>query len=208
MSDTARNFDTLAREVFAPVYPVIARQILERTGIYSGRCLDVGCGPGYLGLALAEQSDLEITFFDQSSQMLDIVQKNIVATDIQKRLSILQGNVARIYMKDQSMNLVVSRGSVFFWDQLHLAFAEIYRVLAPRGKAMVGGGFGTAELRERIACEMEDRDRHTGQWREKINRNLSEETQRKCENALRQGQVPNFEVDLNAEAGLWVVMHK
>lgn len=43
------EFDRIARGVFAPVYPVIAAQILDRTGIRKGVCLDIGCGGGYLG---------------------------------------------------------------------------------------------------------------------------------------------------------------
>lgn len=208
MPDSARSFDTIAREVFAPIYPVIAGQMLERTGIRAGRCIDVGCGTGYLGLAVAERSDMDVTFFDQSEPMLAIARENIAARGMEGRSTILLGNVARIPMQERSVDLAVSRGSVFFWERPALAFAEIHRVLAPGGKAVVGGGFGTAELRERIAREMEARDGHPGQWRTKIGRNLSEETARKFEHALLEAQVPDYEIDLNEETGFWITIHK
>jgi hypothetical protein len=46
----ALKFDRIARDVFAPVYPAIAEQIIVRTGVVRGVCLDIGCGGGYLGL--------------------------------------------------------------------------------------------------------------------------------------------------------------
>ena len=208
MSDKARDFDTIAREVFAPIYPVIARQILEHTGISSGRCLDVGCGTGHLGLAVAEQSDLELTFFDQSGYMLAIARENIAARGMEDRSCTLQGDVARIPMQDESTNLAVSRGSIFFWERPALAFAEIHRILSPGGKAVLGGGFGSAALKEQIAREMEARDGRTGQWRTKISKNLSEETVRKYEKALREAQIHDYDIDLSEETGFWITFHK
>ncbi len=53
MKINATEFDQIARTVFSPVYPVIADLIRKKTGITSGKCLDAGCGGGYLGIALA-----------------------------------------------------------------------------------------------------------------------------------------------------------
>jgi 2-polyprenyl-3-methyl-5-hydroxy-6-metoxy-1,4-benzoquinol methylase len=50
MSRNAMEFDKIAQEIFFPIYPVIADDILKLTGIRSGRLLDVGSGGGHLGL--------------------------------------------------------------------------------------------------------------------------------------------------------------
>ncbi len=207
MNANARDFDTIAREVFAPIYPVIALQILEHTGISSGRCLDVGCGTGYLGLAMAEHSDLELTFYDQSAYMLAIARENIAARGMEERSCILQGDVARIPMQDHSTNLAVSRGSIFFWERPSLAFAEIRRVLLPGGKAVLGGGFGSAALKEQIACQMEIRDEHAGQWRAKVSKNLSQDTVNKYEKALREARIADYEINLSEETGFWITIN-
>jgi ubiquinone/menaquinone biosynthesis C-methylase UbiE len=208
MAINAQEFDRIAREVFAPIYPVIAGQILRRTGITRGHALDVGCGSGYLGLALAGQSDLELTLFDQSEDMLSLARKNITDRGLDDRVWTLHGDVARIPLPDNSTNLAVSRGSVFFWDKPALAFAEIHRVLAPGGRAVIGGGFGSAELKEQISRTMEARDKEPGQWRAKLKRNLSTETAQTYESALREAGVTDFGIELSEETGFWITIGK
>jgi len=44
---------------------------------------------------------------------------------------------------DNSVDLVVSHGSIFFWDDQVKGLQEIYRVLRPGGRAMIGGGAGS-----------------------------------------------------------------
>ncbi len=155
----ALAYDRIAREVFAPVYPVIAQQIMRRTGITEGVCLDIGTGGGYLGIALAGITDLEFYLMDRSPEMLEIAYTNVVVSGLQKRVRTIQGDVHRIPRDDGSVDLVISRGSLFFWEDKSGAFAEIYRVLAPGGQAYVGGGMGTGELFDKIKVEM-DRRRH------------------------------------------------
>ena len=71
----ANNNPTLARSVFAPAYRDIARQIVTGTGVTQGVCLDIGCGAGYLGAAIAAISDLLVLFFDRSPDMLTITRR-------------------------------------------------------------------------------------------------------------------------------------
>ena len=68
------------------------------------------------------------------------------------------GDVHSIPFDDDSMDLVVSRGSVFFWSDRTRAFSECRRVLRPGGKAYIGGGFGSADLRNDICPRMLERD--------------------------------------------------
>ena len=56
MTKSAEGFARIAREVFAPVYPVIAEQVLAWSGIQSGLALDIGSGPGFFAAALVENS--------------------------------------------------------------------------------------------------------------------------------------------------------
>ncbi|WP_029913999.1 class I SAM-dependent methyltransferase [Pelobacter seleniigenes] len=142
----AQTYDDEAINVNAPVYAYYAVRILEKTGIYRGVCLDVGCGGGYLGLALAPISELSFIFLDQSADMLGCAEKNIARFALRDRAQIVQAPVQNIPLADSSVELIVSRGSVPFWDKLETAFAELHRVLKPGGRAYIGGGMGPPGL--------------------------------------------------------------
>ena len=84
-----REFDGIAREIFAPAYMAIAKRIIEKTGITEGVCLDVGAGGGYLGIAIACITSLDVFLLDNSRGMLDIALRNIIEGDLGKRVRIL-----------------------------------------------------------------------------------------------------------------------
>jgi ubiquinone/menaquinone biosynthesis C-methylase UbiE len=208
MKIDAQKYDHIARGVFAPVYPVIARQILSRTGVTQGVCLDIGCGSGYLGAALARNTDLFIHFFDQSAEMLAIANRTIAENGLQKRADTLQGEVSAIALPDASVNLAVSRGSIFFWEDLPQALLEVHRVLAPDGWAYIGGGFGSREIKAAIAHEMTSRNQGNDEFCAKIQKNLGMETRARFEAALETAGIDDFFILHNEDIGLWLVIKK
>ena len=64
MDQKSIPYDRIAEEIFAPIYPQIARDLLEATGIRSGRMADIGCGGGHLGFAIMEQAPFDGLFLD------------------------------------------------------------------------------------------------------------------------------------------------
>jgi ubiquinone/menaquinone biosynthesis C-methylase UbiE len=207
MNMDAKKFDTMAREIFAPAYPLIAAQAVEHTGISEGVCLDIGCGGGYLGLALAQTTGLFVRFFDQSREMLDIVRDNIASRGLENRTDILSGNVESIPLPDGSVNLAVSRGSVFFWDRV-TAFREINRVLAPGGMSYIGGGFGSAEVKAEVDRKMQDRSHDGPPWKEVIAKRLGPDAPGEFEEELRSAGIADFEIDRSDDKGLWIIIRK
>lgn len=147
---SAQSYDRTVREVFAPIYPVIAEQIKTKTAIKSGRCLDVGCGTGALGIALAKITNLHISFFDQSEEMLGLAKNYAFAGGLEGRSEFVCGDIHAIAVESESVDIVISRGSIPFWDDWHKAYGEILRVLKKGGMVYVGGGFGNAELSRQI----------------------------------------------------------
>jgi ubiquinone/menaquinone biosynthesis C-methylase UbiE len=200
----AVEFDRMAREVFAPVYPVLAEQIIGRIGISKGVCLDIGCGGGYLGLALARISELETILFDESQDMLNLAQGYIGEGRLQSRVRTLRGDVHEIPLPDKSVNLVVSRGSMFFWENRVQAFREIYRVLAIGGAAMIGGGFGNAELLREIEVKMLKED---PEWKEKRQQRIGQSKVEEYRQELEQAGISSFKITRD-EAGLWIIISK
>jgi ubiquinone/menaquinone biosynthesis C-methylase UbiE len=150
-----QGFDRISRELFAPIYPIISEQIIQRTGMVDGYCLDVGCGTGALGRALANRTNLHITFFDQSPEMMDLSIKYVTEENLLGRSEFEIGDIHQLQFNDHTMDLVVSRGSAPFWEDWERAYKEIFRVLKKGGHAYIGGGFGNAKLREEIAQKMD-----------------------------------------------------
>ncbi len=199
----AGRMDRIAKTVFAPIYPVIAGQILERYGIAHGRCVDIGSGPGSLAIALAAISDLEITLLDSSPDMLSVAAENLREAGVFGRCRLLEADVHDIPLPDASVDLAVSRGSVFFWDDLPRAFSEIYRILAPGGMTYVGGGFGSAPLRETIWTEM---SRENPDWPAFREKNLGPENRKRISGTIADLGFPYTVV--NDDSGFWIVMKK
>ncbi len=204
MEINAAEFDRMAREVFAPVYPVLAEQIIGRIGISKGVCLDIGCGGGYLGLALARISELETILFDESQDMLNLAQGYIGEGRLQSRVRTLRGDVHEIPLPDKSVNLVVSRGSMFFWENRVQAFREIYRILAGGGATMIGGGFGNAELLREIEVKMLKED---PEWKETRQQRIGKSKVEEYRQELEQAGISSFEITRD-EAGLWIIISK
>ena len=144
------DYDTVARTLHQPMYDYYAHKIKETTGITKGVCLDVGSGGGYLGLSLAKITALDFIFLDISQKALDKATKNIAEDSLQARAKTLLADVHRIPLRDHSIDLVISRGSIPFWKDPQKALGEIYRVLKKGGKAYVGGGKGSPEVLEEI----------------------------------------------------------
>lgn len=196
------EFEQIAREVFAPIYPVIAEQIIKTTGITAGQCLDAGTGPGYLGLAVAEISDLDMILLDSSPDMLAYAGRNIRDRGLEDSVQALLGDVHHIPLPDQSVNLVISRGSVFFWDDLRQAFQEIYRILTPGGMTYIGGGFGSDELKEQIDQKMMQKD---PEWSQKSRERMKKFSASNFEEILNELHIP---YEIKRDAGLWIIIRR
>ena len=142
--------DDFNPEMFSCIYPVIASQILDRTGIRRGICLDLGSGPAHLGIALAWLSDLTVIALDRSPEMVELGRKNIQKKHMNGRVLPFLGDVRAIPARDATFDLVASRGSFHSWDNLLPVFTEICRVLKPGGMAYIGGGYGSATIRREV----------------------------------------------------------
>ena len=208
MKIDAQQFDTIARTVFAPVYPLIAEQIIQYTGITSGSCVEIGCGSGYLGAALAAKTDLYLLFLDQSETMLELCERTIDENDLRGRAGLLPGDVGSLALPDGSVDLIISRGSIFFWEDLPRAFGEIYRVLKPGGATFIGGGFGNAAVKESIRLQMAERNQGKDQFGDKMRTNLGPEMRARFEQGLQEAAIDQYTILQDEEVGLWIMMQK
>ncbi len=200
----AEYYNTLAQTVFFPIYPVIANQILERTGIDQGHCLDIGSGPGHLAIALAALSDLKVCAMDNSREMYGIAQANIEKYRIEHRVRSIYGDVSEIPFPESSVDLVVSRGSIFLWKNLTQGFSECRRVLRPGGAAYIGTGFGNVRLKNEVLLQMHERDPFWDTERKRRSRNC---TPNKVRSALAVAGISDYDI-IQDDSGFWVMFRR
>lgn len=125
-----------------PVYPLIAQQILDDYQVINGKCIDIGTGSGYLGIELAKITSLEMYFLDFDSEALHRARKNVVENELSNVVHFVEADVTALPFADNFADLVISRGSLWFWQDQAKGLQEINRILKPGGIAFVGGGLG------------------------------------------------------------------
>jgi ubiquinone/menaquinone biosynthesis C-methylase UbiE len=207
MKTDPERMDFISKGTFAPIYPLIAKQIVEKFCVEEGVCIDVGAGPAPLSIALAKITDLKIYAMDISDDMCRKAQENIYEAGLYSRIIPLRGDVQNIPFKDNSVDLVVSRGSMPFWQDLASSFKEINRVLKHEGVGYVGGGFGSSKMKQKIEKTMNKNKRNKEiDLKERYNppKKISPKD---LENAIHKANISNYDV-INDDSGLWVTIRK
>ena len=201
----ALEFDEIAERIFAPIYPVLAAQIMAETGIKRGNCLDIGCGGGHLGLHLALMSPMKLTLVDCSAPAVALAEARSEQWGVAEQTRCLVGDVHDLPLADGSQDLCISRGSLWFWQESEKAFREILRVLRPGGQAYLGSGFATAELKAQIDSQMRERDATWPARRRTFTAGHTPERYAELLNALP--QVADWQL-IDDERGFWLLFTK
>jgi ubiquinone/menaquinone biosynthesis C-methylase UbiE len=134
----------------ARIYAVIARKgpqlrdlrqaVAEEAiaTLTAGRVLDVGTGPGYLPIALAQRApQLAIDGIDLSHAMVTIARKNAEKSGVANRVRFQRANAADLPFEDGSFGLIISTLSLHHWSQPLECLTEIHRVLKPQHEAWI-----------------------------------------------------------------------
>jgi len=204
-AEKAEAMDKIAKGLFAPAYPAIAERIKEVCGITEGICIDAGAGSGMLGTSLAKITDLEVYLMDILPENRGYAEGNIRQESLEDRCWFIRGDIVDMPFEDDYADLIISRGSIFFWDDLKAGFNEILRVLKPGGKTFIGGGFGNAVARDYICSEMAKEDPEWETDNEEGKRKTVENRIRILR-ALEEAEI--FYKCLNDDSGFWIVLEK
>lgn len=139
-NESAGHFEKHAEERLQDVYPWLLRDFIEFTGwqIAGRKILEIGCGPGFMLQQFSAGSPALLTGVDASFSMLH----RVAAAARAPKALLVQADACSLPFAEASFDAVFSRGSVFFWADLHAAFAGIKRCLRPGGQALIGGGYG------------------------------------------------------------------
>jgi len=131
-----------AEQKLPDYYECVARDVVEMCSPRDGVWVDLGCGEGPLAFALAELSEVVLVLVDPNREALARAVKKARELGLSRRTVAVCGQAESLPLADDSIDVVVSRGSIFFWEDRPAGVREVYRVLRPGGKAMLGGGLG------------------------------------------------------------------
>lgn len=130
------------------LYYYVADDILEYCKPRKGVWVDLGAGTGSVAFAVAAKNHAtaqESTFIllDPDRDALGSALDRAKAAGLAHRIVAVVGKAEEMPLPSESVDLVFSRGSIFFWDDPAKGVREVYRVLRPGGEAMIGGGKGS-----------------------------------------------------------------
>ena len=101
--------------------------------------VDVGFGGG-LGLTLLLDQARVVHGVDISATMLDRARTTFREEIAAGRLAVHEGSMTALPLDAGSADAIVSTNTIYFVDDLGLAFAEVARVLKPGGRFVLGIG--------------------------------------------------------------------
>lgn len=155
----SRLYDRAAKTLLRGRYRRLAADLADAAPDH-GAVLDVGTGPGILLVELARRRpDLQVTGVDLSPDMVAAAQRNL--TECGARATTHVGDVIKLPLPDQSVDLVVSSFSMHHWADIDAAVPELARVLRPGGRLYVYD-FRFAPFQDLVAAARA-RDLFTGQ---------------------------------------------
>jgi len=103
-----------------------------------GTVLDLGSGTGYLTVRIAERApSLRVYGIDLSRQMVKIARRHAKGAN---NAQFVFGNAARLPIRGNSIDLVVSTAASHHWKTPRLVFDECHRVLKTGGEAWIYDG--------------------------------------------------------------------
>jgi malonyl-CoA O-methyltransferase len=142
----ARSFGQAAAyyDEFAALQRAVADQLLAAISVQAPQAaLDLGCGTGYCAAKLrARFPAAHLVALDLALPMLQAS-----ATRVTSDTGLLCADLHALPLKDVSADLAVSSLALQWCGDLQRVFAELQRVLRPRGQALLST-FGPASLRE------------------------------------------------------------
>jgi ubiquinone/menaquinone biosynthesis C-methylase UbiE len=108
------------------------------SGISAGHALEIGYGPGYLGLEwLKNTNGATLTGLDISPDMQKMAKHNAETYGVNERVQYELGNCDNLPFESNTFDAVFTNGSLHEWVNPRAAFNEIWRVLKPGGRYFI-----------------------------------------------------------------------
>ena len=117
----------------------IRTKSIVKSGIKTGKVLEIGPGPGYAGLEwLSSTPGTSLVGAEISANMIKMARKNAAEYGISDRTEYVLCDARELPFEDASFGGVFSNGSFHEWAEPEKIMAEIHRVLKAEGRYWIG----------------------------------------------------------------------
>lgn len=196
----------------------VVQDVLKYCKPVKGFWVDLGAGKGQLTIPLIEATGNPVVMVDPKVESLAEGLKIAREKGLEDRLLAVVGVAESLPFPDNSVDLLASRGSIFFWENPVKGLQEVYRVLRPGGKAYIGGGAGSGYPTEAVEKLIRERTKKregeaAEKWKRFVELRRPEQMQKWAEDA----KLPHFKVlgkgaisadDARVGQGVWLLMEK
>lgn len=111
---------------------------LIRSGVNHGLALEIGPGPGYLGLEwLKNTRGTTLKGLDISAGMIAVAERNARAYGLHDRVRYFRGSGAMLPFEDGLFDAVFTASSLHEWSETRETLRQIWRVLKPGGRLFI-----------------------------------------------------------------------
>lgn len=133
---TVADYDLMQRSLRDKGF--LETKALIKAGIDSGNAVEIGPGPGYLGLEwLKSTENTRLTGIEISPAMINQAGTNRSEYGLDHRAEYIEGSALSIPLPDKSADCIFSNGSLHEWENPDKVLAEAYRILKPGGKLYI-----------------------------------------------------------------------
>ncbi len=187
--------------LWEPVYPYLARHVKDEYRRTDGCVLEAGpfCGVIYDLVRQHIGSSFRIASFP--SGMEDFYRGEIKKRNTKNVIDVIETTPAFAGIEDETVDLVVFRGALFFPALFRTDYRAIRRILRPGGVAFVGGGFGKYTPPE-VIRSINERSRELN-----LRIGKTEVTVDTIRQDLNANNITE-KVEILTEGGLWIVIKK
>lgn len=198
-------------------HPYVVQDMLRLCQPRPGFWVDLGAGKGQVAIPLLEATDNSVVMVDPKADAMAEGLRIAREKGLERRLAAVVGTAESLPFPDSTLDLVVSRGSIFFWDDPVQGLREVQRVLRPGGKAYIGGGAGSSYPKWAVERLIQDRrDRMQGDDAEKWKRFVEVRRPEQMKDWASRAGLTTFQVlgqgaihdDPQIGQGVWLLFQK
>jgi SAM-dependent methyltransferases len=194
----------LQRKLHSSSYWPIVKEIVCKTGIQEGICMEINGSNCFFGIAMAQLTSMRIFLVENSEDIVEHITFHLKQNDMSDQIQLIKGTPYQIPIADSQINLIVYRKSIFNWRSLTMAFREIYRLLAPGGVAYIGDDSWNGEK----WINIENKLKEYGQiLSEQLNGDIWRQRMKDIEKKIVQAGISSFEISCNGE-GLGIIIRR